>query len=880
MFITYGQDHPNILFIIGDDMGVDMLEGYEVGSNLPGTPNIDQLRSSGLTFRNVWGAPVCSPTRAAILTGKYGINNGVNNVPGILTTNQKSIFKEITERTDGIYKSCVVGKWHLSRRNDPDHPLDHGADEFMGFIGGGVEDYYQWEKIEDGIVSNSVDYATSYFTDYAIDWINSQSDPWLMWLAHAAPHTPYHVPPDGTFTQPMTNSNKQQYRAMIESLDFEIGRLIDGIPDDVLNNTIIIFLGDNGTPNNMLQTYPERRGKGSLYQGGIHVPMIISGHGVTRVNENEFALVNVTDLYATISQIVDPASNSEINDALSFKHLLSTSVGVNREYNYMGIGSNEENGEEERHTVRNERYKLIRNGQDEELYDLEIDPFEENDLILAGLTSDQQKIKERLDSVLNEILNIDTEDTMTSGEGKVDHYPVVHTGVEDFYSIDDILLESPSSDQVFYWQDAGRVTNTPSYSDNGDGTVTDHVTGLMWEQDMGDKITFAEALIKADTSTLGGYEDWRVPSIKELYSLILFTGQVRGESAILSFIDTDYFIQPLGDVAAGEREIDAQTWSNTHYNGLTYGKDTTIFGVNFIDGRIKGYPKYQPRNGSPNSFYFRLVRGNEYYGKNLLYDNGDETITDSTTMLMWQKADDGIGRDWLSSIEYCENLTLGGYEDWHLPHAKELHSIVDYDRSPTATSSPAIDSLFNTTEIDDPGGNPGHYPNFWTSTTHLDGSNPFSGAVYIAFGQALGRVNDVLLDVHGAGAQRSDPKTGDPNDYPQYRGPQGDAQIVFNHCRCVRDISSNTTSFNEDLDFNIKIYPNPSSLFINIEISQDVTEDIQLSIFDLNGYKVMQRSFRDQSDQIDVTHLPEGMYLISVKIKGKTPQSFKFIKGN
>ena len=83
----------------------------------------------------------------------------------------------------------------------------------------------------------------------------------------------------------------------------------------------------------------------------------------------------------------------------------------------------------------------------------------------------------------------------------------------------------------------------------------------------------------------------------------------------------------------------------------------------------------------------------------------------------------------------------------------------------------------------------GHYPFFWTSTTHLDGANPYSGAVYIAFGEGLGQMNGVLMDVHGAGCQRSDPKNGDINDYPQYVGPQGDLRSVFNHVRAVRTIS-------------------------------------------------------------------------------------------
>ena len=327
-----------------------------------------------------------------------------------------------------------------------------------------------------------------------------------------------------------------------------------------------------------------------------------------------------------------------------------------------------------------------------------------------------------------------------------------------------------------------------SYTNNGDGTITDNVTGLMWEKDMGTKITFNEAFNKADDSTLGRHEDWRVPSIKEIYSLILFTGQVKGETAREMFIDTDYFDQPIGDISLGEREIDAQTWSSTEYVGRTMASDETVFGVNFIDGRIKGYPKYKKASGAANVMYFRMVRGNIEYGKNNFVNNNDGTVSDLTTGLMWQKADDGNSRSWEESLDYAENIELASYSDWRLPNAKELQSIVDYTRSPQTTNSPAIDPIFETTEINDPDGNPGQYPYFWTGTVHLDGANPFASAAYIAFGEGQGEMNGVLLDVHGAGCQRSDTKSGDINDYPQLFGLQGDVRYVYNYTRCVRNI--------------------------------------------------------------------------------------------
>lgn len=367
-------------------------------------------------------------------------------------------------------------------------------------------------------------------------------------------------------------------------------------------------------------------------------------------------------------------------------------------------------------------------------------------------------------------------------------YDIVDTNVTEFYNNNSIITE-PSIGEAFYGQDANYITNIPSYTDNGDGTITDDITGLMWEQDMGEKITYTEAFVKAESATLGGHTDWRVPTIKELYSLILFTGRVQGESAVEMFININYFNQPLGNVSIGEREIDAQTWSSTQYVGQTMNASETVFGVNFVDGRIKGYPRIKPGSGTANSMYFRMVRGNTEYGLNNFVDNGDSTISDLATGLMWQKSDDGVARNWEQAHLYSENLELASHNDWRLPNAKELQSIVDYTRSPQTTNTPAINPVFETTEINDPNGNAGYYPFFWTSTTHLDGANPYSNAVYIAFGDGLGQMNGELMDVHGAGCQRSDPKSGDINDYPQYFGPQGDLRSVFNYVRAVRTIS-------------------------------------------------------------------------------------------
>ncbi len=203
--------------------------------------------------------------------------------------------------------------------------------------------------------------------------------------------------------------------------------------------------------------------------------------------------------------------------------------------------------------------------------------------------------------------------------------------------------------------------------------------------------------------------------------------------------------------------------------------------------------------GSEKTFFVMYVRDKTDYGTNNFVGNGDGTITDAATGLMWMQDDSGsfsVGDyqdgslNWEQSLAWCESLDYAGYTDWRLPDAKELQSIVDYTRSPTTTNSAAINPIFNVTPIVDEGGG-SNYPFYWTGTTHANNLSDGTAAVYIAFGEALGWMQSPsgdyqLMDVHGAGAQRSDPKVGDPADYPYGRGPQGDVIRIYNYARCVR----------------------------------------------------------------------------------------------
>ena len=382
-------------------------------------------------------------------------------------------------------------------------------------------------------------------------------------------------------------------------------------------------------------------------------------------------------------------------------------------------------------------------------------------------------------------------------------YTIVDTAQIRCYS-NNAEIEFPKAGADFFGQDAQYIGNEPAYKDNADGTVTDLNTGLMWQSDPGEKMTFKQAIAGAATCRVGGYDDWRLPSIKELYSLILFSGtdpdpRSRNSSRQRPFIDTKYFKFRYGNPDHGERIIDSQFATCTKYVSTTMRGNETMFGVNFADGRIKGYPIGSTPARREKTYYVMYVRGNNDYGKNDFKDNGDGTVTDNATGLMWMKIDSGhlkagTNKDgklnWQQALDWAENLEYAGHSDWRLPNVKELQSIVDYTRSPATTNSAAIDPIFQTTSFIAEGGR-ADYPCYWTGTTHASLSRA-STAAYVAFGRSFGWMQNrrtgqyMLMDVHGAGSQRSDPKSGDPSRFPRGRGPQGDVIRINNFVRCVR----------------------------------------------------------------------------------------------
>jgi arylsulfatase B len=383
------QVAPNILLVIADDLGLDASNQYDVSQQRPSTPELDSIAANGLVFDNAWSNPTCSPTRAGILTGKHGVHTGVLEPGDVLSTDETSLQSYIEQHLPGKYAQAVIGKWHLAAPRDRSHPANLGIDHFAGILGGGVEDYQDWTLTANDEESNETRYVTSKLVDLAVEWTSSQQDPWFLWLAFNAPHTPFHLPPTELHNRDLSGTSGDitanpldYYFAAIEAMDMEIGRLLDSLDEETRDNTIIIFVGDNGTPGQVAQApFSRTKAKGSLYQGGINIPLFVSGPGVTRVQQRETSLVNTLDLYSTIAALAG-VNVDKVHDSQSWIDLHSQASAASERLTQYSEKS-DDNGEQ--WTISDGAYKLIESDSGaQELYQLGSDPFETNDLVGAG----------------------------------------------------------------------------------------------------------------------------------------------------------------------------------------------------------------------------------------------------------------------------------------------------------------------------------------------------------------------------------------------------------------------------------------------------------------------------------------------------------------
>ncbi len=246
----------NVLLIIADDLGADSVGLFSPANTTAPTPTLDGLAANGVRFTRCWSNPTCSPSRAALLTGRHGFRTGVGWPGDVIGLSEGTIANAFNSAG---YGTACIGKWHLSNQTNggDDNPNLMGFDHFSGAMSGALRDFFLWPKVVNGqaLQQRVRTYATTENVNDAISWIDEQDSDWFLWLAFNAPHSPFHLPPNelhsydllGTEADIAANPTSY-YQASIEAMDTEIGRLLGSIDAAVLANTTIIFVGDNGTP--------------------------------------------------------------------------------------------------------------------------------------------------------------------------------------------------------------------------------------------------------------------------------------------------------------------------------------------------------------------------------------------------------------------------------------------------------------------------------------------------------------------------------------------------------------------------------------------------------------------------------------------------------
>jgi arylsulfatase A-like enzyme len=412
---------PNILFVLADDLGIDSTRLYPIydpkHQNVP-LPTVEALAARGIVFDNARATPLCSPTRGMILSGRYPHANGVNYVSVAFPPDTVSLHRYLAEHGAGQYATAAIGKWHLGSGLFEKIGVPH----YDGMIGSHVTDYFNWTetRYESGVTREEkvTEYATTHLVNRSIEFIDGvrakdPRKPWFLYLAFNAPHgtSPndgFQVPPKNLWNQKQLasiadrpvdgkvyNGDIPVYQALTQAMDTELARLLahlDAIGER--ENTLIVFMGDNGTPQQVQRKDigPLRGAKWDILDGGIRVPLVVAGAGVGRHGVREDALVVATDMFATVAQLAG-ADTKGLMDSFSIVPFLARAGAQNgRKFAFTELcPPSRPPGSGDMYTViSRDNHKLSYNKGTWEFFDLNADPAELRSIYAAEKPSAQQ----------------------------------------------------------------------------------------------------------------------------------------------------------------------------------------------------------------------------------------------------------------------------------------------------------------------------------------------------------------------------------------------------------------------------------------------------------------------------------------------------------
>ena len=390
----------NVIVVLLDDIGRDKIGAYGDHPSPAPTPNLDAFAQKGVLFRRAWSYPICSPTRAAVMTGRFsdrtGIGTIINAFDGVQTPLPDAEITLAEALPD--HRSFMLGKWHLQDTMTPlTHPLSQGFAAYVGYRG--APTYFQWETQINGLTRPERGYFPTMLTRRGKNLLERVGEPFFLYHCPILAHSPFHVPPQSLHNQGVPSFEPFLHVAMVEAFDTLFGELMESVD---LSDTFVFVLSDNGSPGGSIRSpWPMGRGKRTPYEGGVRVPFLVAGPGVARGQECE-ELIHVTDIYSTILELVGQVpSGMGAEDSVSFAPLLAdpSLPGVRdtlyfHQFPFPGATTNVQ----EFRAIRTKRWKLIERTDTStyELYDLNIDVHETQNLLLTQPGAATAALRDRL----------------------------------------------------------------------------------------------------------------------------------------------------------------------------------------------------------------------------------------------------------------------------------------------------------------------------------------------------------------------------------------------------------------------------------------------------------------------------------------------------
>ncbi len=374
-------DHPNVLLIMTDDQGWGDLRSH--GNERIDTPTLDRFAAESARFERFFVSPVCAPTRASLLTGRYHLRTGTHGVTrGYETMRTEEVTVAEALRQGGYATGCF-GKWH-NGAHYPHHPNGQGFDEFFGFCAGHWNNYFDTGLERNGQPVETKGYITDVLTDAALDFIERhRQERFFCYVPYNAPHGPFQVP-DGYFDKYQAQGLDDRLACiygMCENLDDNIGRLLHRLDDlGLRDNTIVLFLTDNG-PNSDRFNGGMRGRKGSVDEGGVRVPLFVRWPGRIEPGTPVSPIAAHIDLFPTIVELCGlPMPETLPQDGRSLAPLL---MGEQPDwpdrmlFTFRTPGADAQNI---RGSVRTQRWRAVKRAQHWQLYDMVADPAQQEDV--------------------------------------------------------------------------------------------------------------------------------------------------------------------------------------------------------------------------------------------------------------------------------------------------------------------------------------------------------------------------------------------------------------------------------------------------------------------------------------------------------------------